>query len=122
MSGTRLQALAARVHSPSRVSKYSEVAVAIEQWSTWLREYEVACGAGGVQHRVPDTAKITALRQLVPKELDLDIGRQAGLKDHNEVRKYISEQVVIRWEPYFVPTLGSKLADKGGDVNNVESQ
>ena len=123
MSGTRLHALATKGHSPDRVTKYSDVAAAIEQWSTWLREYEVACGDGSVPHRVPDAANMTVLRQLVPKELDLDIGRQAGLKDHDEVRNYISEQVVIRREPYFVPTPGSKLAEsKGVDVNNVQSQ
>ena len=111
MSGTRLQALATKVHSPDRVPKYSDVGAAIEQWSTWLREYEAACGNGGVHHRVPDVAKITALRQLVPKELDFDIGRQANLKSYDEVRDYIAEQVVIQREPYFV---GSKKTDQKG--------
>ena len=120
MSWTRLQALATKVHSPDHVPKSSVFGVAIEQGSTWPREYEAACGNGGIHHRVPDVAKITAVRQLVPKELDLDIGRQANLKAFDEVRAYIAEEVVIRREPYFV---GSKKAEqRGADVNSVHRQ
>lgn len=118
MSGTRLQALSTKVHSPDRVRKYPDVGAAIEQWLTWLREYEAACGNGGVHHRVPDVAKITALRQLVPKELDLDIGRQANLKAYDEVRAYISEQVVIRRGPYFV---GSKKIEQMGATSTAST-
>lgn len=67
MSGTRLQALANRVHTPERVHKYLEMAAAIEGWTTKLREYEVACGSNGQAYQVPESAKITAMRQLVPK-------------------------------------------------------
>ena len=119
MSGTRLQALATRVHTPDRVHKYSDVASAIEQWAALVREYESACGSGGTPHCVPDSAKITALRQLVPKELDADIGRQSGLKSLKEVRDYVDEQIIIRRKPYFEPAPGGKNTDKGGDLNHV---
>ena len=122
MSGNRLQALATRVHTPPRAMKYSEVATAIERWAGWLREYEAGCGS---EHKVPDVAKITALRQLVPKELDQDIGRQAGLKTLEEVRSYISEQVLLRREPFFVKTPGAssndpKLNELGGESRAEE--
>ena len=119
MSGTRLQALATRVHTPDRVHKYSDVASAIEQWATLVREYESACGTGGAPHSVPDSAKITALRQVVPKELDADIGRQSGLKSLKEVRDYVDEQVIIRRQPYFAPAPGAKNLDKSGDLHHV---
>jgi hypothetical protein len=119
MSGTRLQALATRVHSPDRVHKCSDVAAAIEQWATHVREYEVDCGSSGSPHHVPDSAKITALRQLVPKELDADIGKQSGLQTHKEVRRYVDEQVIIRRQPYFAPAPGTKNSEKAADLHHV---
>ena len=39
------------------------------------------------------------------------------------MRAYISEQVIIRRQPYFVPTPGAKqLESKAGEVNNVQDQ
>ena len=45
MNGTRLQALARKVHSPEKVKKYSEVLAAVEQWTLHVSEFERARGS-----------------------------------------------------------------------------
>jgi len=101
MNGTRLQALARKVHSPEKVKKYSEVLAAVEQWTLHVSEFERATDS-----KVPDVAKFTALRQLVPKELDADIGRLNNVTEFKELKKYVFEQVNVRREPYFHPMPG----------------
>ena len=102
MNGTRLQALARKVHSPEKVKKYSEVLAAVEQWTLHVGEFERATDS-----KVPDVAKFTALRQLVPKELDADIGRLNNVTEFKELKKYVFEQVNVRRGPYFHPMPGS---------------
>lgn len=98
MTGSRLQALTSKVNSPVKVKMYKDVTAALENWETNLREYERV-----VKTTVPDIAKLTALRQLVPKELDMDIGRLNTLNTYTDARKYVFEQVSIRREPYIDP-------------------
>ena len=108
MNGTRLQTLARQVRSPEKVKRYSDVLAAVEQWSLHVAEFEKA-----TKSTAPDVAKFTALRQIVPKELDADIGRLNHVTDFRELRKHVSEQVNVRRELYFQPNPGSTSNNQG---------
>ena len=101
MNGSRLLGLAKQIHAPDKVGTYSEVLVALEPWSRLTQEYEEA-----TKTNIHDASRIAALKQLVPSELEKDLGKLKNLTDFDEARKYVLEQVTIRKEPYFGPPPG----------------
>jgi hypothetical protein len=69
--------------------------------------------------------KMNSLRQLVPKELEVDITRLTHLDTWAAMKKYVLDQVVVRREPYFIQNTGGKKHDHGVvpmDVGNVMNQ
>ena len=90
--------LTGKIHNPKRVDKYSEVLPAFESWESYVKEFE-----RDTNSRMTEVTKMNSLRQLVPKELELDMTRLTHLNTWAEMKKYVFDQVVIRREPYFDP-------------------
>ena len=91
MSQQRVQSLVVKIHAPKRVKKWAEVNPAIDEWETYLRQYETM-----EKTSLAPPAKIFALRQIVPEELDRDIYRNNSLTDYESVKTYVHTQVNIR--------------------------
>ena len=56
-----------KIYNPKRVDKYSEVLPAFESWESYVKEFE-----RDTNSRMAEVTKMNSLRQLVPKELELD--------------------------------------------------
>ena len=96
VNGNRLSGLATQINSPNRVGKYEDVLGALERWTKRRQEYEEATIT-----TLHDASRIVALKQFVPSELEQDQGELKHLTEIEEAKKYVSEQVSIRKEPYF---------------------
>ena len=108
-----------KIHNPKRVEKYSEVLPALESWESNVKEFE-----RDTNFRMAEVTKMNSLRQLVPKELELDMTRLTHLTTWAEMKKYVLDQVVIRREPYFDPVLGTKKSKDSAyvpmDIGNID--
>ena len=113
VTGQRIQALANAMYKPSRAKKYADVAVAIERWERDISRFEAATG------EIAEEAKTFSLRQLVPEELDQLITANSNtLKNHEQVKAYVEEQVSLRRDkksngpaPMDLDTLAEKLVE-----------
>ena len=91
VSGQRTQSLASEIYTPTRVKKYSDLRVALDDWDLNLARYEKISGGA------TEDTRIYSLRQLVPIELEEDIVRNVHtLKSYQQVREYVNEQVWLR--------------------------
>ena len=102
-NANRAMILIGKIHNPKRVDKYSEVLPAFESWESYVTEFE-----RDTNSRMAEVTKMNSLRQLVPKELELDMTRLTHLNTWAEMKKCVVDQVVIRREQYFDPVLGTK--------------
>ena len=87
MNGRRLQCLSKRVNSPTRAKDLKDPLKAFEQWERELKEFEREAG------EVNAVSKLTALRSLLPTELDNEIGRSTTIKTYKEAKAYIYDQI-----------------------------
>ena len=106
-NANRALILTGKIHNPKRVDKYSEVLPAFESWESYVKEFE-----RDTNSRMAEVTKMNSLRQLVPKELELDMTRLTHLNIWAEMKKYVLDQVVIRRDPYFDPVLGTKKSKR----------
>ena len=90
MTAQRLQSLAGKVYGPKRVKTYGEVAAAMEEWETHLKQFE------RTEKEISDQTKLWSIRQIVPDELESDIIKNTGLDTYKSVKSYIAEQCSIR--------------------------
>jgi len=114
LTGQRIQALANAIYKPSRVKKYADVAAAIERWERDISRFEAATG------KIAEETKTFSLRQLVPEELDQLITANSNtLKDYDQVKAYVEEQISIRKDkksngpvPMDLDCLAEKIAEE----------
>ena len=109
--------LVARIFSPKRVSKYSDIERAIAVWESMLREYQTLCGPGYV---VEDRAKIHAVQKIVPSELDQNIKRLNAFETYDSLKNYIAEQVAQRKESVFAGASSNSDSVLNSLQNKVE--
>ena len=109
LSGQRLQGLVGRVFNPGQVKNIMEVTVAVERWEAWTKEYEESTGT-----KVPEVAKVFAIKQVMPAELQHDMQRLSSqIQTYTQVRAYIMDQVLTRRDPWFGD---EKKTKSGGPV------
>ena len=68
---------------------------------------------------------MNSLRQLVPKEFEVDMTRLTHLNTWAEMKKYVMDQVVLRREPYFDQGLSNKKSKPTNvpmDIGNISSE
>ena len=96
----RTHELSKRVLSPMRMHDINKLLPAMERWEAHLHELQTITGGAD---QIPEIIRITALRNLMPQEMDDDL-RKLG-KDHvttfDNLKKYIIGQCRERKEPYF---------------------
>ena len=109
LSGQRLQGLVGRVFNPGQVKNIMEVTVAVERWEAWTKEYEESTGT-----KVPEVAKVYAIKQVMPAELQHDMQRLSSqIQTYKQARAYIMDQVLTRRDPWFGD---EKKTKSGGPV------
>ena len=118
-NANRALILTGKIHNRKRADKYSEVLPAFESWESYVKEFERATNS-----RMAEVTKMNSLRQLVPKELELDMTRLTYFNTWAEMKKYVLDQAVIRREPYFDPVLGTKKSKDSTytpmDIGNID--
>ena len=86
-----------RVFNPGQVKNILEVTVAVERWEAWTKEYEESTGT-----KVPEVAKVYAIKQVMPAELQHDMQRLSSqIQTYKQARAYIMNQVLTRRDPWF---------------------
>ena len=118
MNGAKLQGLSQRVNQPKKVGKIEDVLSALEIHEMEVKEFIRVSG-----NEIADISRFTALRSLVPKELDEELGKLRNLefstvkgeyKAYEEGKKYVVNQVQQRREPCFqTPSRGLNSWESG---------
>ena len=86
-----------------------EVTVAVERWEAWTKEYEESTGT-----KVPEVAKVSAIKQAMPAELKHYMQRLSSqIQTYKQARAYIMDQVLTRRDPWFGDV---KKTKSGGPV------
>ena len=120
-NANRALILTALMHNPRRVDKYSEVLPAFERWESDVKEFE-----RDTNSRRAEVTKMNSLRQLVPKELEVDMTRLTHLDTWAEIKKYVLHHMVIRREPYFDQGLSNKKSKEPTyvpiNIENISSE
>ena len=89
-----------------------EVTVAVDRWEAWTKEYEESTGT-----RVPEVAKVFAIKQVMPAELQHDMQRlSCQIQTYNQARACIMDQVLTRRELWF----GGEKKTKSGEPVPME--
>ena len=69
MTGDRIQGLAQQVYRPQRAKSYDEALGLIEDWEIKLERFQET-----ENNKLSEMTKVYALRQIVPDNIDKDIG------------------------------------------------
>ena len=86
-----------------------EVTVAVERWEAWTKEYEESTGT-----KVPEVAKVYAIKQAMPAELQHDMQRLSSqIQAYMQARACFVDQVLTRRDPWFGD---EKKTKSGGPV------
>ena len=105
-NATRALVLTSKVHNPKRVDKFSEVLPSFENWECYVKECERDAGT-----KMAEVTKMNSLRQLVPKELEIDMTWLTHLDTWAAMKKCVLDQVVVRREPYFNSGVNTRTKD-----------
>ena len=108
MTATKISSLADRIYSPKRAKNYHETNALVDEWEMHVKHFQEAENT-----KLSNQTMIHGLRQIVPLELSMDIGRIPGLSKYEKVREYVSEQVGLRKE-------SSRSGPVPMDIGNVE--
>ena len=109
LSRQQLQGLVGRVFNPGQVKNIVEVTVAVERWEAWTKEYEESTGT-----KVPEVAKVFAIKQAMPAELQHVMQRLSSqIQTCKRTRAYIMDVVLTRRDPWFGD---EKKTKSGGHV------
>ena len=101
--------LVGRVPNPEQVKNIMEVTVAVERWEAWTKDNEESTGT-----KVPEVAKVYAIKQAMPAELQHDMQRLSSqIQTYKQARAYIMDQVLTRRDPWFGD---EKKTKSGGPV------
>ena len=103
----RLEWLSTRVTTPDRTKNYEDCLRAFEQWERDLEEFQKLTNT-----KMHQISQLTALKRLVPKELEEDISRSSTIRTYESARDYMHEQIHNRRDTY-----GAK---KSKDVNGYD--
>ena len=90
-SGVRLEKLSDRVHHPKPMKGYHEGLAVLAKWKEDLRELAKIEG-----QNLSGLTKRTALKSMLPEELQHDLEKDRSLKTFESAWKYAQEQIPIR--------------------------
>ena len=91
-SGVRLERLSDRVHHPKPMKGYADGLAALAKWTEDVRELEK------MGQTVAEITKRTALKSILPVDLQHDMEKDSALKTFASSWKYALEQIPIRKE------------------------